>query len=102
MALQSNSSVLTLVASAMILSAVMPAIALDGLLPPIDNANSGAKVFALPADETKHGGPRPETAQDEATQETLCLIIESAAKTNDLPLEFLIRVIWKESRFQPK
>jgi Transglycosylase SLT domain/SPOR domain len=100
MALQSNSSVLTLVASAMILSAVMPATALDGALPPIDNANPGAKVLA--ADETKHGSPRPEATPDEATQETLCLIIESAAKTNDLPLEFFIRVIWQESRFQPK
>src|ERR1700723_1630271 len=102
MALQSNPSVLTLVASATILSAVMPATALDGALPPIDNANPGAKALALPADETKHGAPRPEAAQDEATQETLCLIIESAAKTNDLPLEFFIRVIWQESRFQPK
>src|SRR3984957_3524867 len=102
MALQSNPSVMTLVASAMILSAVMPATALDGALPPIDNANPGAKALALPADETKHGAPRPEAAQDEATQETLCLIIESAAKANDLPLEFFIRVIWQESRFQPK
>jgi len=102
MALQSNLSVLTLVASAMILSAVMPAIALDGVLPPNDNANSAAKVLVSPADETKHGGSKTEATQDEATQETLCLIIESAAKTNDLPLEFFIRVIWQESRFQPK
>ena len=80
----------------------MPATALDGALPPIDNANPEAKVLPLPAEETKHGAPRPEAAQDEATQETLCLIIESAAKTNDLPLEFFIRVIWQESRFQPK
>src|ERR1700761_4597457 len=101
MALQSNLSVLTLVVSAMILSAVMPAIALDGVLPPNDNANSAAKVLVSPADETKHGGSRTEAAQDEATQETLCLIIESAAKTNDLPLEFFVRVIWQESRFQP-
>src|SRR3984957_11600459 len=99
MALQSNSSVLILVASAMILSAVRPATALDGALPPIDNANPGAKVLALPAGR---GAPRPEAAQDEATKETLCLVIESAAKTNDLPLEFFIRVIWQESRFQPK
>src|ERR1700733_8227214 len=102
MALQSNPSVMTLVASAMILSAVVPATAQDGALPPINIANPGAKVLALTADEIKHGAPRPEAAQVEATQETLCLIIESAAKTNDLPLEFFIRVIWQESRFQPK
>lgn len=102
MALQSNPSVMTLVASAMILSAMVPAPALDRALPPIDIANPGAKVLALTADETKHGAPRPEAAQVEVTQETLCLIIKSAAKTNDLPLEFFIRVIWQESRFQPK
>jgi hypothetical protein len=28
-------------------------------------------------------------------------MIESAAKANDLPLEFFARVIWQESRFQP-
>jgi len=27
-------------------------------------------------------------------------MIESAAKANDLPLEFFARVIWQESRFQ--
>ena len=32
--------------------------------------------------------------------ETLCLTIESAARANDLPLEFFARVIWQESRFQ--
>jgi hypothetical protein len=103
MALQSNSSVLTLVASAMILLALVPAIALDGTPPPpIDNANPGAKLLSLPTAETEPGAPKPKAAQDEAAQETLCLIIESAAKTNNLPLEFFIRVIWQESRFQPK
>jgi hypothetical protein len=30
----------------------------------------------------------------------MCLMIESAARANDLPLEFFARVIWQESRFQ--
>jgi hypothetical protein len=34
------------------------------------------------------------------TRESMCLMIESAAKANDLPLEFFARVIWQESRFQ--
>jgi Transglycosylase SLT domain/SPOR domain len=34
------------------------------------------------------------------TREAMCLMIESAAKANDLPLEFFARVIWQESRFQ--
>jgi hypothetical protein len=34
------------------------------------------------------------------TREAMCLMIESAAKANGLPLEFFARVIWQESRFQ--
>jgi len=34
------------------------------------------------------------------TSEAICLMIESAAKAQGLPLEFFARVIWQESRFQ--
>src|SRR6202020_561790 len=34
------------------------------------------------------------------TREAVCLMIEAAARANDLPLEFFARVIWQESRFQ--
>jgi hypothetical protein len=34
-------------------------------------------------------------------RESLCLMIESAARAQNLPLEFFARVIWQESRFQP-
>jgi hypothetical protein len=53
--------------------------------------------------------PRQELAQPAApqpaplradTRESLCLIIESAATSHRLPLEFFARVIWQESRFQ--
>lgn len=33
-------------------------------------------------------------------REAMCLMIESAAKGSNLPLEFFARVIWEESRFQ--
>src|SRR5437870_4906895 len=33
-------------------------------------------------------------------RESLCLMIESAARAQNLPLEFFARVIWQESRFQ--
>jgi len=88
--------------SAILLSLAMPAIALDRSQSQIDNALPGGEILTFPADETKPGAPKPEAAQDDATQETLCLLIESAAKANDLPLEFFIRVIWQESRFEPK
>lgn len=32
--------------------------------------------------------------------ESLCLMIESAARSHDLPVEFFARVIWQESRFR--
>jgi hypothetical protein len=48
--------------------------------------------------------PQPQKAADAAresdTKEAMCLMIESAAKANGLPLEFFARVIWQESRFQ--
>jgi Transglycosylase SLT domain/SPOR domain len=40
-----------------------------------------------------------ETA-DAGTREAMCLMIESAARSQDLPVEFFARVIWQESRFQ--
>ena len=39
-------------------------------------------------------------ARETDTREAMCLMIELAAKANDLPLEFFARVIWQESRFQ--
>jgi len=45
---------------------------------------------------------RPATPSDRAptaATESLCLLLESAAAANDLPLEFFVRLIWKESRF---
>ena len=34
------------------------------------------------------------------TREAMCLMMESAARAEGLPLEFFARVIWQESRFQ--
>lgn len=39
-------------------------------------------------------------ARESDTRESICLIIESAARDANLPLEFFARVIWQESRFQ--
>jgi hypothetical protein len=43
---------------------------------------------------------KAETASESDTREAICLMIESAARAQDLPLEFFARVIWQESRFQ--
>jgi hypothetical protein len=35
-----------------------------------------------------------------SSRDSVCLLIESAARARDLPVEFFARVIWQESRFQ--
>ncbi len=35
-----------------------------------------------------------------STQPSICLLIESAALSNELPIEFFVRLIWQESRFE--
>jgi hypothetical protein len=44
---------------------------------------------------------RAESAPD-ATQNSLCLMLESAARSHGLPLEYFVRLIWRESRFRPE
>lgn len=38
---------------------------------------------------------------DEKPRQSLCLMLESAASANRLPLAFLVHIIWRESRFDP-
>jgi Transglycosylase SLT domain/SPOR domain len=59
-----------------------------------------APAAAKDEPEDKKEPQKPETARDTDTREAMCLMIESAAKAQDLPLEFFARVIWQESRFQ--
>jgi hypothetical protein len=73
---------------------------------PLDRAEDAQVPAEAPAppDSTVQDGP-PD-ANDKAsavapdTRESMCLLIESAARANALPLEFFARVIWQESRFQ--
>jgi hypothetical protein len=73
-----------------------------------EEATTGGEVawpsleeLALPKDANKSEPQKPaETAADTNTREATCLMIESAARAADLPLEFFARVIWQESRFQ--
>jgi hypothetical protein len=64
-------------------------------------ARPSVEELAIPLDQNKGEPQKPvETARDTDTREAMCLMIESAAKAQDLPLEFFARVIWQESRFQ--
>src|SRR6266581_601623 len=68
-------------------------------------ARPSVEELAIPKDdsqdENKAEVQKPaDTARETDTREAMCLMIESAAKAQDLPLEFFARVIWQESRFQ--
>jgi Transglycosylase SLT domain/SPOR domain len=56
--------------------------------------------IATPSVEELAAQPPAPNARETDTREAMCLMIESAARSNDLPLEFFARVIWQESRFQ--
>jgi Transglycosylase SLT domain/SPOR domain len=63
--------------------------------PPTPEAPSAEAPPAAPAP------PPPKRVGDADLRESVCLMIESAARAHNLPLEFFARVIWQESRFQP-
>jgi hypothetical protein len=64
-------------------------------------ARPSVEELAMP-DEANKGaaGKSAEGGREADAREAVCLMIEAAARANDLPLEFFARVIWQESRFQ--
>jgi soluble lytic murein transglycosylase-like protein len=74
------------------------------LLTPIsasaDDATAAKTEVATPSVEESAVQPSVRHGRESDTREAMCLMIESAARSNDLPLEFFARVIWQESRFQ--
>src|SRR3982074_1225990 len=68
-------------------------------------ARPSIEELAIPQDdskdEPKDAAQKPAgNARDTDAREAMCLMIESAARAQGLPLEFFARVIWQESRFQ--
>lgn len=68
-----------------------------------EDATSAALETARPSvEELASPLQRPaEGVRESEAREAMCLMIESAARAADLPLEFFARVIWQESRFRP-
>jgi hypothetical protein len=69
--------------------------------------SSGAPTDATskPADDAPTK-PTPDASGVEAAEpngaaQSICLMVEAAARSNGLPVEFFARVIWQESRFRP-
>ncbi|MET0968443.1 MAG: lytic transglycosylase domain-containing protein [Tardiphaga sp.] len=78
-------------------SLAVPSIAVADDLSPGELAKPGADRMV----PMRTAPAKPAAERDSEARESMCLIIESAARAADLPLEFFARVIWQESRFQP-
>jgi Transglycosylase SLT domain/SPOR domain len=63
-------------------------------------ARPSVEELAIPRDDKSGTQNTAAAGRETDTREAMCLMIESAARANDLPLEFFARVIWQESRFQ--
>ena len=68
----------------------------------VENARPEPELSGKAKGASQENGEQqpPGMAKDTDTRQSICLMIESAAKAHDLPLEFFARVIWQESRFQ--
>jgi hypothetical protein len=70
---------------------------------PVEQAAPSAKETpaeqSAPPSEAAPPEPAKAPAPDDA-QKSICLLLESAARAHDLPIEFFARVIWQESRFR--
>jgi len=78
--------------------AAPPSAASETPAPPATDAPPAAAPSATT--EAPPATPPPARAGNVDVRESLCLMIESAARAQNLPLEFFARVIWQESRFQ--
>jgi soluble lytic murein transglycosylase-like protein len=66
-----------------------------------DSSPARTNIAVPSVEETaRTGEPAKPDARESDTRESICLIIEAAAREANLPLEFFARVIWQESRFQ--
>src|SRR6202022_4646483 len=76
----------------------------DDTAPAVDGGNiarPSVEELAIPLPENKAVLQKSaDSGRETDTREAMCLMIESAARANALPLEFFARVIWQESRFE--
>src|SRR6266568_4569859 len=55
--------------------------------------------LAPPSDSAEPKGSSP---GEPPSREAICVAVQSAAAANELPIEFFTRLIWQESRFDPR
>ena len=76
----------------------LPASAQEGTQEAPNAKEAPGEQTALPSEAAS-----PEVGKASApgdAQKSICLLLESAARAHDLPIEFFARVIWQESRFR--
>src|SRR5215472_350878 len=54
-----------------------------------------------PAEQPKAAESQAKAPPAPGSSESICLMIEAAARSHGLPVDFFARIIWQESRFQP-
>ena len=79
--------------AASLLASIAPAVAVEATWWGDEDSPAAAKTTADNASAS--------SVRESVAREAMCLMIESAAKASNLPLEFFARVIWEESRFKP-
>jgi hypothetical protein len=88
---------LVFAAASMMLALQMAGVSAEDASPAMTNvARPSVEELATKGEPVKS----TEASDDTGTREAMCLMIESAAKSQNLPVEFFARVIWQESRFQ--
>jgi Transglycosylase SLT domain len=68
---------------------------------PEDQVVAPAPDNQQPAQATPEPAPPPPESRPRLSREEVCQMIEQAANEEALPLEFMARLIWQESRFDP-
>jgi hypothetical protein len=76
------------------------ALLLIALVAPAEAEDEPPRYVVPSVEELAIPLPPLQPGQDTGTAAAICLMIESAARANGLPLEFFARLIWQESRFQ--
>jgi hypothetical protein len=75
------------------------AIVVMALLLPLGAFAQGVPVESLPT-TSGEGEARTAPQPPRTTTQSICLMIEAAAAANGLPLDYFVRVIWRESNFR--
>jgi hypothetical protein len=83
--------------------ALLPILLLGGPAAAQENAPAKPAAETTPAEPAAKPAPEspPRPQAGAAASDSLCLMMESAASANGLPLDFFVRLIWRESRFRP-